>query len=162
MGLYGIGSSTGRLPSHVVDFMKGARRSTSGDVIPRLIPSETASGQIGMFPAGAYRVPRVRATPPTTPPFRGGYTLARGTGPSSRAVLRTHVQQAARRAEKEQIRLAAARAKAKARKTGTGRVPGKAYPDMGKVPVEGPRTASQHKVDDLFGVIDRPMQTRYL
>lgn len=114
MSKFRIGSSTGRLPAHVVDFMKGARRSATGDPIPRLIPSETASGQIGMFPAGAYKIPRVRATPITTPPFRGGYTLSRGTGPASRAVLRTHTQQLARRAEKEQI--AAVRAKAAAKR----------------------------------------------
>ena len=54
-----------------------------------------------------------RPAPLDNPPFNGGYRLERGDGPASRAVYRSHVMQAARKQEKIQQRVAAARLKAK-------------------------------------------------
>jgi hypothetical protein len=87
-----------------------------------MIPSETKTGQLSLLPHGfgKERLPRhstaIPRSPRTlTPPFIGGHIQPRGNGPASRAVLRSHVTQAARKQEKTQKEsVALARLKAKA------------------------------------------------
>lgn len=113
------------------DFVKGTSK---------IIPSETKSGQTGLFGPSDYKIPRPKRTPQggpglggvmSSPPFKGGGRFISGDP-------RAAVTGLARREELSmKSKVAAKRIKAK-------------KPVKGRA--MGPDTQEQSKVDDLFGV----------